>query len=97
MPKYHVRLESQTDSQARFVTLNAESPEEARARCEEKEADLCAFRIEDADRLARLDAALTTNDAGKVVALEPVSKNDKAEWHAHHQSKPYRVAAVEEA
>jgi hypothetical protein len=47
MPLYYVTLKSQTDEHRRFVTLEAEGEEEARARVEELEAQYTAFRLDE--------------------------------------------------
>jgi hypothetical protein len=45
MPKYDVRLESQTDSQARILTLDADTPDQARQIAEQSEVDLANFTL----------------------------------------------------
>lgn len=94
MPKYEVRLESQSDDQARLVTVTADTPELAAAAAEQREVELVEFRIADADTLGFLDDALVLDDDGKVVG--PVRGRPKAQWHAHHQAKPYVVQDVAE-
>jgi hypothetical protein len=91
MPKFKVRLESQTDSQAREVTLTTKDKEEARLICEERERDLCAFQLEP-DVLAVIETNHAIHEDGKVRG--PVAKA-KADLHAHYQSKPYKVVSVE--
>jgi hypothetical protein len=92
MPKFKVRLESQTDSQAREVTLTVEDKQEARLLCEERERDLCAFKLEP-DDLAVIEKDHAIDEDGKVRG--PIAKA-KADLHAHYQSKPYKVVSVEE-
>jgi hypothetical protein len=91
MPKFHVRLESQTDHHARLVTLTAKDKKEARALCEEKERDLCAFQLP-ADQLEVVERHHSIDPVtGKVKG--PVARA-KANLHAHYQAKPYKVVSV---
>jgi hypothetical protein len=90
MPKFKVRLESQTDHHAREVTLSAKTEADARAVCEEREADLCAFQLAP-DVLAVVEKDHSIGPDGKVRG--PVARS-KADLHAHYQSKPYRVVSV---
>lgn len=103
MPKFTVYLESQTDDQRREVTSTWKNAVEARAYCEEKERDYCAYKLED-DEVERfeLQHRLISEDeatldgrmlkAGKVIGPDP---RTRARLHAHHQSKPYKVVNVE--
>lgn len=45
MPKYEVRLESQTDSQARIMTIDAETSEAARATAQNTELGIVQFSL----------------------------------------------------
>jgi hypothetical protein len=91
MPKFHVRLESQTDHHAREVTLSTDTEAEARAICEEKERDLCAFQLP-ADQLEVVERDHSIDPVtGKVKG--PVARA-KANLHAHYQSKPYKIVSV---
>jgi hypothetical protein len=91
MPKFKVRLESQTDSQAREVTLSARTKAEAQLICEEKERDYCAFQLP-ADDLAVIEKDHAVHSDGKVRG--PVARS-RGQLHAHYQSKPYAVVSVE--
>jgi hypothetical protein len=52
MPKFKIRLESQTDDQSREVTLTASSKQEAIKRAERKERSLVAFSLLPAEPVA---------------------------------------------
>jgi hypothetical protein len=102
--KFEVRLVSQTDEHFRLVSLRAADAAEARAVCEQSEADLVAVSLSD-EQLAALEAEHrylgvdSVGDdgrhlkAGKVVGPDP---HARALLHAHYQSKPYLVADVTE-
>lgn len=90
MPKFKVRLESQTDSHAREVTLSAKNEAEARLICEERERDLSAFQLEP-DVLAVIEKDHSIGPDGKVRG--PVAKA-KADLHAHYQGRPYKIVSV---
>ncbi len=103
MPKYEVRLRSQTDEQSRLVTLSADNEDEAKAICVMAERERVAYTFdadadisdEDAERAER---ALRFDDAGKVVLVGGADAADKrlrARFHMHHQAKPYVVAGLE--
>jgi hypothetical protein len=96
MPKFRVRLESPDmmrddgSPHVRVTSLTADSEEDARRWCEEKEAAIVAHRYSSAE-FARLEGTETEHlTAGTVVpgAL-------RGRLAAHRQSVPYEIVEVE--
>jgi hypothetical protein len=96
MPKYEVRLRSQTDEQSRLVTLSAESEEEARARCVLAEREIVDYTL-DGDEYLTDDEKQTivdtvkVDDDGKMIGAD---KRARGKLHQHLQKKLYVVEAV---
>jgi hypothetical protein len=98
MPKYEVRLQSQTDDQSRRVTLSADNEDEAKAICILRERDFAAYTYDGDDYVTDDDAQLAENvlrfdDAGKVVG--DADKRLRGRFQLHHQARPYVVAGIE--
>ncbi len=98
MPKYEVRLKSQTDGQSRIVTLSADNPDEAKAICVLAERDFAAYSYDGDDNVTSeaIEAAekhLRFDDAGKVVG--DGEKRLRARFALHHQKRPYVVSGIE--
>lgn len=92
MPKFRVRLESQTDDQAREVTLSRATEDEARQACEMTELEYCQTKL-DSDELDALRANHSFNArTGK--ASGPTARG-RGQLAVHHQSKPYLITSVE--
>lgn len=97
MPKFEVRLRSQTDEQSRLVTLSAESEEEAKAVCVLREREFVDYTLQtdtnlsDDDRQRISDIAI--NDDGKVLA--GANRRDRAKRHQHEQCTLYVVEGVQ--
>lgn len=97
MPKYEVRLRSQTDEQSRLVTLSADNEDEAKAVCVLAERDVVAYSFDkdpylSDDEAAEIEKTIRIDDAGKVTAGD---KRARGKLHQHLQTKPYRVESVE--
>lgn len=96
MPKYEVRLASQTDDQSRVVTLSADNPDEAKAVCLMAEREVAAYSFDSDPYLSDDDAEqaskLNILDSGKVSAGD---KRLRGKLHQHLQAKPYLVQSVE--
>jgi len=98
MPKFEVRMRSQTDEQSRLVTLSADSEEEAKARCVLLERDAVNYKLDadpyltDDQRQAILDGGVIDDD-GKVLGGD---KRARGKLHQHLQGKLYVVEAVRE-
>lgn len=87
--RYLVRLEAPGDSEHyRETVLHADSAEAAQAICEQKERDICAFRL-DEGQLAEI--ALEQEEAGGVLRGP-----SKGKIFAHEQTEPYTVSSVRE-
>jgi hypothetical protein len=98
MPKYEVRLRSQTDDQSRLTTLSAASEEEARARCVLAEREVVDYTLDgdeyltDDEREAIVDT-VRVDDDGKMVGAD---KRFRGKLHQHLQQQLYVVEAVRE-
>lgn len=98
MPKFEVRLVSQTDEQSRLVTLNADSEEEAKARCVLAEREVVDYSLDDDPYLSddERDEILNgarVDDDGKVIGSD---KRARGKLHQHLQGQLYVVEAVRE-
>ena len=98
MPKYEVRLKSQTDEQSRVVTLSADNEDEAKAICVLAERDVAAYSYDRDDYVTDDDAEtaeklLRFDDTGKVIGGS--DKRLRARFHMHHQERPYLVEGIE--
>ncbi len=98
MPKYEVRLRSQTDEQSRRVTLSADNADEAKAICILRERDFAAYDYDTDADVSDDDAqlaedTLSFDDAGKVIGAG--DKRLRARFALHHQSRPYVVEGIE--
>ena len=97
MPKYEVRLESQTDEQFRLVTITTDTEASARLVCEEKERDLCAYSLDTDPYLA--PSEITSIRGGDYQVLDngkvkgPVARY-RGKLHADLQEKPYKVVEI---
>ncbi len=97
MPKYEVRLRSQTDEQSRVVTLSADNEDEAKAICVMAERDYVAYSFDSDpylsdDEAAEIIKTVHVGDDGKVT---PGAKRQRGKLHQHLQTKPYIVQGVE--
>ncbi len=97
MPKYEVRLRSQTDEQSRIVTLSADNPDEAKAVCVMAEREFVAYSFDTDpyltdDEAEAIEQSIRIDDNGKVTAG---GKRDRGKLHQHLQRKPYIVAGIE--
>lgn len=97
MPKYEVRLRSQTDDQSRVVTLSAANEDEARAVCVLAERDVAAYSFDadpylSDDEAEQISKSLHILDDGKV---GPGDKRARGKLHQHLQAKPYLVEGIE--
>lgn len=96
MPKYEVRLASQTDDQSRVVTLSADNPDEAKAVCLMAEREVAAYTFDTdpylSDDEAEAASKLVILDSGKV---GPGDKRLRGKLHQHLQQKPYIVQGIE--
>ncbi len=98
MPKFEVRLRSQTDDQSRIVTLSADNEDEAKAVCvlAEREHTRYDWTLDDnvdSSAIEAAEKALRFDDTGKVVGAG--DKRMRARFHMHHQTKPYVVEGIQ--
>lgn len=97
MPKFEVRLRSQTDDQSRIVTLSASNEDEAKAVCVLAERDFVnyTFDLDDNvsdDEAAQIESTIHVLDNGKMSAGH---KRQRAKLHQHLQREPYLVEGVQ--
>lgn len=96
MPKFEVRMRSQTDDQSRLVTLSAESEEEAKARCVLAEREVVDYTLDadeyltDDEKQAIIDT-VKVDDDGKVIGED---KRQRGKLHQHLQKKLYIVESI---
>ncbi len=98
MPKYEVRLKSQTDEQSRIVTLSADNEDEAKAVCILRERDIAAYSYDSDNDVSDDDAEAAEgmfllDDAGKVIGSG--DKRLRARFAMHNQARPYVVQGIE--
>jgi hypothetical protein len=96
MPKFEVRMRSQTDEQSRLVTLSAESEEEARARCVLAEREVVDYTLDGDEYLTddekqQIVDTVRVDDDGKMIGAD---KRGRGKLHQHLQKKLYVVEAV---
>ena len=92
MPKYEVRLESQTDSQARIMSLDAESPDVARKVAEQSELDVVNFTLLPPGRDVWESPPGGPDSPDGLVDLSRWDAYDP-EWARHAATLPYDEAA----
>ncbi len=98
MPKFEVRLVSQTDEQSRLVTLSAASEEEAKARCVLAEREVVDYTLGDDPYLTddERDEILNgarVDDDGKMIGSD---KRARGKLHQHLQQQLYVVEGIRE-
>lgn len=97
MPKFEVRLRSQTDDQSRIVTLSASNEDEAKAICVMAEREFVDYTFDgdpylSPDEAAQIEQTIRILDDGKVSTGD---KRGRAKLHQHLQREPYIVEGVE--
>lgn len=99
LKKFEVRLESQTDDQARIVTLNARDEFEARVRCEVAELEVIQYDLRKDPWLSAKDISEIEGkkyqllESGKVAGP---NARFRAKLHQAAQTQPYKVASISE-
>jgi hypothetical protein len=98
MPLYEVHLKSQTDDQARWVTVDAGNEQVAQAIALNLEQSYVEYDANEdpATSLAHLEETVQIQPDGKVTAGPGGSRRDKARLHLHRQQEPYLVEGVQE-
>jgi hypothetical protein len=103
MPKFRIRLESQTDAQWREVTLSADDEKAAREAVKAKEEEIVAYTLEDDpylddDLRKEIKANYTVSPEGKAQYKGQGTGSAQLRGKAHmaQQAKPYKIKSVEE-